>query len=183
MATNNITKDPYELLARWNDRKDEITTPSLKGASIRWLYKSWIDGKLVGTSESDPEGIDIAGQKGFPLTDILNQVNIDALTTINTHEATIATRETELSETSANLATATIQVTNLTAHTEDLVTRIDTLNKNLETVSGRLQDAIDQIAILNKTIEEKDAEIKILSSKEVVTSNAETAIAEIAVEK
>lgn len=74
MQTRTTKLIPYELLVRWTVNGD------LQGAHIQFL------GKILGANDNviaaqpiPPESIAIAEQKGFPLTDILDQLHIDAL--------------------------------------------------------------------------------------------------------
>jgi hypothetical protein len=105
-------KQPYELLVRWREGK-------ISGAHVGFELTTTEDGKVLSTSPLAVIPVDIGQGIGFPLADILAQVQVDALVSrdkaiaergaaetaltaaqevVAKHEATIATLTTELTE-------------------------------------------------------------------------------------
>lgn len=67
-------KHPYELMVRWDQ------AGKLAGAHVQWRYVTRDDdGKVVAEGATDAEPIDIGGGRGFPLGDILSEVQTQAL--------------------------------------------------------------------------------------------------------
>src|SRR3990167_3682242 len=73
-------KRPYEFLARW--REGELT-----GAHICFELTATEDGKVLSTTPLDAMPVDIGQGIGFPLADILGQLQIDAIEKMNTANA------------------------------------------------------------------------------------------------
>lgn len=68
------TKHPYEFLVRWD------TSGQLSGAHAQFRYVTTDDGgTVVGEFVGAAEPVAVAGVQGFPLAEILSQVQIDAL--------------------------------------------------------------------------------------------------------
>ena len=85
------TKQPYELLVRWGpDGK-------LKGAHIQWCYVTTDGGKRVSESVGDAEPVDVS--KGFPLQDVLNKAQAEALEGLSKRDEAIAALSTDLRKT------------------------------------------------------------------------------------
>lgn len=76
------TKTPYELLVRWDDKG------KLKGAHIQWLYVTRDGEAIVTSAAGPPEPIDIS--KGFPLQDVLNSAQAEALAGMSQSQDKIA---------------------------------------------------------------------------------------------
>jgi 16S rRNA G527 N7-methylase RsmG len=73
----NAEKQPYELLVRWDENG------ALKGAHVQWRYIVRDEsGAIVSESVTPSEAVDIGAGKGFPLADILNTAQADALTKV-----------------------------------------------------------------------------------------------------
>lgn len=71
MQTN---RQPYEFLVRWS------ADGELSGAHVQWRFiTSDADGKVVGEFLSDPEPVAMADQNGFPLSQVLDAIQIAAL--------------------------------------------------------------------------------------------------------
>lgn len=84
-------RKPYEFLVRW----DELTGV-LKGAHIQYFDALLRDGVRIGGQPSKAYGV--GEGMAFPLTDILNQVQIDALAELEVRAATITTLTSERDE-------------------------------------------------------------------------------------
>jgi len=70
-----ITKQqtPYEFLVRW-------TNGTVAGAHIRFLERLVDDGTVLSEKEGNAHPVSMAGEVGFPIADILDAVQIAALT-------------------------------------------------------------------------------------------------------
>lgn len=77
-------RKPYELLVRW----DELTG-SLKGAHIQFYDALLRDGARISGQPSKAYGV--GDGMAFPLTDILTQVQIDALAELDVRAVAITT--------------------------------------------------------------------------------------------
>ena len=84
MATFTETRTPYEFLIRWD--KDGI----IQGAHIAFLDTVLKDGEIVTQTQSSVESVAIGEQVGFPLADVLSQLQIDALKQVDVLNAEIA---------------------------------------------------------------------------------------------
>ena len=73
MATFLETKTPYEFLIRWDNNG------VIQGAHIAFLETVLKNGEVITQTQSSVESVEIAGQLGFPLSDVLSQIQIDAL--------------------------------------------------------------------------------------------------------
>jgi len=92
-------KRPYELLIRWD--KDG----TLAGAHVQWRYViKEDDGTVIGESVTGSEAIEAAGRKGFPLHDILSQVQADALVECGKAQARVAELESQKSALESRMA-------------------------------------------------------------------------------
>lgn len=76
------TKTPYELLVRWDE------SGKLKGAHIQWLYVTRDGDAIVTQNPGQPEPIDLSN--GFPLQDVLNGAQAEALEALSQRDAKIA---------------------------------------------------------------------------------------------
>ena len=80
MAEFTETRTPYEFLVRWN--KDG----TIQGSHVGWLDTVKKDGEILTQTPSNVEAV---GADGFPLNDILSQLQIDALKEIERLKAEI----------------------------------------------------------------------------------------------
>jgi len=84
-------KHPYELLVRWDQ------DGTLTGAHVQWrhVFKD-DDGAIVGEMIAAAEPVDVGAGKGFPLADVLEEVQADSLVALATANAEVeALRRTE----------------------------------------------------------------------------------------
>ena len=113
MAEFTETRTPYEFLVRWN--KDG----TIQGSHVGWLDTVKKDGEILTQTPSNVEAV---GADGFPLNDILSQLQIDSLKEIDVlkAEAVLINQEkiTLKSENSSLIA----QVLSLEKQIEDLKT-------------------------------------------------------------
>jgi hypothetical protein len=92
-------KHPYELLARWDE------TGVLKGAHVQWRTVTRDDtGKIVAEGVSDAEPINIGQGNGFPLADILSEVQIEALSELAKARSNLDEQVAKRQEAEAELA-------------------------------------------------------------------------------
>jgi hypothetical protein len=93
-------KKPYELLVRWDQNG------TLHGAHMQWATVVSDDaGAVIGCYPGNVEPVAIApSQPGFPLTDILSQVQADALTALTTAQQRCDALTEQLNDTNAQIA-------------------------------------------------------------------------------
>ena len=84
MSVFTETRKPYEFLIRWD--KNGI----IQGAHIAFLDTVLKDGEIVTQTQSSVESVAIGEQVGFPLADVLSQLQIDALKQVDVLNAEIA---------------------------------------------------------------------------------------------
>jgi hypothetical protein len=72
------SKQPYELLIRWGQ------SGALAGAHVQHRYVTTDDGNVVGEFVGQAEPLTIQNADGFPLGDILNEAQAEALTAYGT---------------------------------------------------------------------------------------------------
>jgi hypothetical protein len=97
----NAEKKPYELLVRWGrDGK-------LQGAHVQWAMLITDDtGAVVGCYPGHAEPVAVRpDESGFPLSDVLNQMQIDALTALTAEQERSATLAAQFSASQTELAT------------------------------------------------------------------------------
>jgi len=84
MSVFTETRQPYEFLIRWNN--DGV----IQGAHIAFLDTVLKDGEIINQTQSSVESVAIGEQEGFPLLDVLSQLQIDALKQVDVLNAEIA---------------------------------------------------------------------------------------------
>jgi hypothetical protein len=85
---------------RWDEQGN------LKGSHIQFLGRVLNDSNVVLASQPmPPESVTAGTDQGFPLSEVLEQVQIDALKTIDTLNAQIDTLTTEINALKQKLAT------------------------------------------------------------------------------
>ena len=90
MMAYSETKTPYEFLIRWDN------SGVIQGAHIAFLETVLKDGVIVTQTQSTVESVEIAGQLGFPLADVLSQIHIDALKKVDVLKAEIEVLKSEI---------------------------------------------------------------------------------------
>jgi hypothetical protein len=73
MAVFTEERTPNEFLVRWN--KEGV----IQGAHVGWLDTVLKDGVLLSQTETNVESVAIGLSDGFPLTDILTQLQVDCI--------------------------------------------------------------------------------------------------------
>lgn len=117
------TNQPYEFLVRWNNG-------TLAGAHIRFLETLTEDGVVLSQKEGNAQPVSLAGEAGFPIDDILDGLQVQAITERDaalaakaTAEAALTAKQTELGTTlataqaahAAELAAKATEIARLTA--------------------------------------------------------------------
>ncbi len=89
-------KQPYEFLARWDQ------AGKLVGVHVRWRYIITDDvGKPVAESVGPAEVVSLAGEAGFPMANLLQQLQVD---TLQARDAAIAAQKSAETERDAAIA-------------------------------------------------------------------------------
>lgn len=74
------TQRPYEFLARWKEGK-------LIGAHVQFVTVISDDGVVISETPADVQPVDIGTGKGFPIADILSQLNVDSIAKMDSANA------------------------------------------------------------------------------------------------
>ena len=83
MSVFTETSQPYEFLIRWDNNG------IIQGAHIAFLDTVLKDGEIITQTQSSVESVAIAEQVGFPLADVLSQLQIDVLKQVDVLNAEI----------------------------------------------------------------------------------------------
>ena len=105
MAISTV-KRPYEMLVRW---KDGV----IAGAHVGFELTTTENGVVLSTTPLDVMPVDIGQGAGFPLADILSQVQVDAITGKDAAEAKCAAAEADCAKHEATIAALTAKVAEL----------------------------------------------------------------------
>lgn len=82
-------KLPYEMLARWDQKG------ILRGAHIQWRYVTRDGDKVVSEAVSAAEPVAVADHAGgFPLADLMNEMQVAALVAVDEADAGRASANT-----------------------------------------------------------------------------------------
>jgi hypothetical protein len=73
MAVFTEERTPNEFLVRWNNEG------LIQGAHVGWLDTVLKDGLILSQSETNVESVAVGLSEGFPLTDILTQLQVDCV--------------------------------------------------------------------------------------------------------
>jgi hypothetical protein len=73
MAVFTEERTPNEFLVRWN--KEGL----IQGAHVGWLDTVLKDGVVLSQTETNVESVAIGLSDGFPLVDILTQLQVDCI--------------------------------------------------------------------------------------------------------
>lgn len=95
-----LVKTPYEQLTRWSpDGK-------VSGMHIKFLetFKDDVTGEVIFQREGQAEHVSMAGELGFPLADVLDEIHVSALTTIEAKNAEIQKKDSDAAADKAELA-------------------------------------------------------------------------------
>jgi hypothetical protein len=92
MAVFTEERTPNEFLVRWN-REGLI-----QGAHVGWLDTVLKDGVVLSQSETNVESVAVGLSDGFPLTDILTQLQVDCILERETLLLEIQTLKAEITK-------------------------------------------------------------------------------------
>jgi len=81
MSVFTETRQPYEFLIRWDNNG------IIQGAHIAFLDTVLKDGEIINQTQSSVESVAIGEQIGFPLADVLSQLQIDVLKQVDVLKA------------------------------------------------------------------------------------------------
>jgi hypothetical protein len=90
MSKFTETRTPYEFLIRWNQDN------TISGAHIGFLDTFLKDGQVLTQKQNNVQSVALGLQEGFPLSDVLEQVLIDALLLIETLQSDNAGLKSEV---------------------------------------------------------------------------------------
>jgi hypothetical protein len=92
MAVFTEERTPNEFLVRWNNEG------VIQGAHVGWLDTVLKDGVLLSQKETNVESVAIGLSEGFPLGDILTQLQVDCILERETLLLEIETLKAEITE-------------------------------------------------------------------------------------
>jgi hypothetical protein len=92
MAVFTENRTPNEFLVRWN--KEGV----IQGAHVGWLDTVLKDGVVLSQTETNVESVAVGLSDGFPLTDILTQLQVDCVLERETLLLEIQTLKAEITE-------------------------------------------------------------------------------------
>jgi hypothetical protein len=92
MAVFTENRTPNEFLVRWNNQG------LIQGAHVGWLDTVLKDGVILSQSETNVESVAVGLSDGFPLTDILTQLQVDCILERETLLLEIQTLKAEIEE-------------------------------------------------------------------------------------
>lgn len=93
------TKQPYEFLARWRDGR-------LVGAHIQFITRVTDGDRVLVENISDAIPVGLSGGAGFPVADLLQQMQVDALSALSSKTAELAAMTAGRDAAQASLAAA-----------------------------------------------------------------------------
>lgn len=74
-----VTKvNPYEFLVRWNPDSGKF-----QGYHFKTITRTWEEDQIIASGESGAMNAETAAKAGFPITDILQIIQTDALTAVD----------------------------------------------------------------------------------------------------
>jgi hypothetical protein len=92
MAVFTEERTPNEFLVRWNNEG------AIQGAHVGWLDTVLKDGVILSQTETNVESVAVGLSDGFPLTDILTQLQVDCVLERETLLLEIQTLKAEIAE-------------------------------------------------------------------------------------
>lgn len=87
---------PYEFLVRW-------TNGAVAGAHIRFLERLVEDGVVISEKQGHAQPVSLAGETGFPISDVLNVVQVSALSDLKTAQDALAASEAKVASLQAQI--------------------------------------------------------------------------------
>jgi hypothetical protein len=114
MSKFTETRTPYEFLVRWNQNS------TISGAHVGFLDTVLKDGEILTQKQNNVQSVALGLQEGFPLSDVLEQVLIDALLLIETLQsdntalkAEVESKDKEIAELEASATQSAKEIADL----------------------------------------------------------------------
>jgi hypothetical protein len=114
MSKFTESRTPYEFLVRWNQDS------TISGAHVGFLDTVLKDGQVLTQKQNNVQSVALGLQEGFPLSDVLEQVLIDALLLIETLQSDnaslkseVETKDKEIAELQASATQAAKEIADL----------------------------------------------------------------------
>lgn len=126
MAQFTETRTPYEFLVRWD------INGNIKGAHVGFLDTILKDSNVISQKPSNVESVSVGDAIGFPLTDILESIHIDALKENEALKMSVATLNSEKETLTASLQQSNIENQRLNAEIQRLILELNSLKEQLE---------------------------------------------------
>jgi hypothetical protein len=114
MSKFTESRTPYEFLVRWNQDS------TISGAHVGFLDTVLKDGQVLTQKQNNVQSVALGLQEGFPLSDVLEQVLIDALLLIETLQSDnaalkleVETKDKEIAELESSATQAAKEIADL----------------------------------------------------------------------
>lgn len=134
-------KIPYEFLIRFNNEG------RVNGAHIAYTETIIKDGQVIHSRQTDPQSVTLGIDEGFPLEDILGELNV-----LNVKE--IELLQSEKSELQNLLSEAKSIMENTLINLEESKSVIDESKIEIENLKSDLEKSNSQLVEVNKANEE-----------------------------
>lgn len=138
-------KIPYEFLIRFNNEG------RVNGAHIAYTETIIKDGQVIHSKQTDPQPVTLGVDEGFPLEDILGELNV-----LNVKE--IELLQSEKSALEKKVTANEEEITSLNSRIEELEALLEQTNNNLEKSNSQLvevnkanEELIKQITVKDET--------------------------------
>lgn len=138
-------KRPYEFLARWDQ------DGRLIGAHVQWRYIIKDGDQVIGESVANAEPVAIeAGKSGFPISDILNELQVSAIATFHEGEAVVRDMKDQNEALSDALNAVQGEKAVLTEKSRDLQVQNEALSEALSRARGEKSVLADELGKLRE---------------------------------
>ena len=156
------TTNPYEFLVRW-----DATTKQIKGCHVKMITTHIDDetGEIIAVKESDAMPVAWAQDNGFPLAQVLQAIQVDALATAQKSQADKAAMEKDIAVERDTLNTEKIAMdkameTERSALKADKDTLVEDMSNERKALNADKDALAIEIESLKTTVSERDAEIE-----------------------
>lgn len=130
-------KRPYEFLVRWREGQ-------ISGAHVGFELTASEDGKALPTTPLPVMPVDIGQGVGFPLADILEQLHIDAIASMDAAHAECKSKTEECAKHEATIAALQAEVNELKII---MAKDADAQQTKAAALAQHLQDAVDSLLL------------------------------------
>jgi hypothetical protein len=151
MAVFTENRTPNEFLVRWNSEG------VIQGAHVGWLDTVLKDGVVLSQSETNVESVAVGLSDGFPLVDILTQLQVDFILERETSMVEVTNLKLTLAESKAETESLNLQIVSFQNQAEGLNKQLLELQTTNQTLIQQDALAKNEIALLKAEI----AELKI----------------------